>query len=78
MNFQKATCEPRVKAKKPSSVRLISHIYIKANRVAIVISVITIQCLFDGVLLFYLILLFSIQIIQYIFCPDPGNVFQVF
>ncbi len=33
--------------------------------------------LFDSVLCSYSSL-FSIQIIQCIFCPDPGNVFQVF
>ncbi len=117
MNFSKATCEPAGKAKKFSSVRLISHNNIQANKVAIVSSVITkifnprkhwtvtiplllndtllisaciicclfllfdvssIQYFFDSMLLFDLILFFSIQIIQCIFCPDPGNVFRVF
>jgi hypothetical protein len=34
--------------------------------------------LFVAVLLFDSILLLSVQIIQCMFCPDPGNVFKVF
>ncbi len=116
MNFQKATCEPAGKAKKPSSECLISHNNIQAVRVAIESSVITnlfniskyltvtVQLLLNDNLLIsacivycqFLIVPFTVSFnsvlfvrlgsfvqysnysVHYIFCPDLGNVFQVF